>query len=270
MTDFFLTQTGLLTMNGATGILVSLGIEYAPDMSLATAYMLYNYVAVCILFFIAAMSGARSESRFLIILPIIGAILFWFGWIHAPDQVTFLAFLVITMLLGIFSYMNDVNHEKYGMSGPGSKLLNIVMFIIVFQAAVGVINGWSMFPAGNAQPTPNACQVGYTCDEFGNINLQESVGTVSNTGGLFQSAVSLVAALPLLAISILKLIVSIIASVIIFAPVLNATIEGIVPGISSNAIYVGFLALMQVGIWGLYLMTIYTWWYKPMPGEGTI
>lgn len=270
MTDFFLTQAGSLVMNGPTGILVSLGLEYAPGVALSTAYMLYNYVSVCILFFIAAMSGARSESRFLIILPILGGIMFWFGWIHAPDQSTFLAFLVITMLLGIFTYMNDVNHERYGVSGPGSKLLNIVMFLIIFQAAVGVINGWDMFPSGPSQPTPNACTVGYECDELGNIKLEESVGTIGETGGLFQSAISLVAALPMLVIAILKMMITVVASVVLFAPVLNATINGIIPGISANPIYVGFLVLMQVGIWGLYLMTIYTWLYKPMPGEGTI
>ena len=270
MTDYFLTQAGALAMNGPTGIMVSLGIEYIAGITLATVYMLYNYISVCIMFFIAAMSGARSESRFLIILPILGGILFWFGWIHSPDQTTFVTFLVLAGLLGVFSYMNDVNHEKYGIAGPGSKLLNIVFFIIVFQAAVGVIGGFNIFPAGNAQPSPNACTVGYQCDSYGNIALEESVGTVAETGGLFQSVVAILSTLPLLAIGILKMIITILSSVLLFAVVLNSTLNGIFPGIVASPVYVGFLALMQVGIWGIYLLTIFTWYYKPMPGEGTI
>jgi hypothetical protein len=269
----YLTAAGSLVMSGPTGIMVSLGIEYVVGMALTTAYMYYNYISVCLMFFIAAMAGARSESRFLIVLPIMGGIFLWFGWIQTgtPDtQLQFLMFLIIAALLGIFSYMNDVNHEKYGVAGPGSKLLNIVFFLILFQAAVGVISGFNLFDAGTAQPVSNVCTVGYQCDAYGNIMLSESVGTIGETGGLFQSAIGILTALPMLAIGILKMLITILISIVAFPLVLNASISSIYPGISSNMAYIGFLALMQVGIWAVYLMTIFAWYYKPTPGEGTL
>jgi len=273
MTEY-LTAAGSLLMNGPTGILVSLGFEYMADMTLTQAYMYYNYVWVAITFFIAAMAGARSESRFLIVLPIMAAIFYMFGWVHTVNNTTFIVFLIITFLLGVFSYMNDVNHEKYGVAGPGSKLLAIVFIIVFFQAAVGVINGFNagnlLFPAGNAQATPNVCNVGYQCDAFGNIDLTQSVATVGDTGGLFQSAVSLLNNLPMLALGILRMVVTILASVLLFSVVLNASISAIVPGVTSNAIYLVFLGLMQVGIWALYLYTIFQWYYKPTIGEGSL
>lgn len=267
----FATAAGSVIMSGPTGIMVPLGIENIPNITLAEVYMLYNYIAVCLMVLIAAFSGARSESRFLIVLPIVGGILFWFGWIHAASQTTFMAFLVLAGLLGVFSYMNDVNHEKHGIGGPGSKLLNIVFFIIIFQAAVGCVNSFDLFGADTAaQPRPNACEVGYTCDTYGNIQLTESIGDLQSSGGLFESILSLVSALPLLALMFLKLMVNIITSITLFSVVLNASLSAVFPGIASNGIYVAFLALMQVGIWGLYAMTLFTWYYKPMPGEGTI
>lgn len=269
MTEY-LTAAGSLVMAGPTGIMVSLGIETIAGMTLAAAYMYYNYISAAIMFLIAATAGARSESRMIILLSIIGGICFWFGWIHVTNQGAFLAFLIICGLLGVFSYMNDVNHEKYGIGGPGSKLLNIVFFIILFQVAVGMVNNFALFPAGNPQPTPDACQAGYQCDSYGNIQLSASVADVKSSGGLFESAVSLLNTLPQLAVGILQMFVTVCTSILLFSVVLNASIEPIVPGISTNVAYVAFLGLMQVGIWAIYLYTIFQWYFKPPVNEGSI
>lgn len=271
---YYVEVAASLLMNGPTGILVSLGIENIPGVSLAVAYMYYNYIAVCLTFFIAAMAGPRSESRFCILVPIIAGILFGFGWIHtanAASQIQFFALLVIMGIFGIMSYMNDVNHEKHGIGGPGSKLLNLVFFIIIFQVAVGTMNGFSLFePAGVSQASPNGCAVGYTCDQYGNIQLSESIANLNSSGGLFTDIISLVATLPLIAVALLKFVVTILTSVTLFSVVLNASIAGLYPGITSNTAYIAFLALVQVGIWAIYALTLFTYYYKPMPGEGTI
>lgn len=269
--SYYIESGASLIMNGPTGILVPLGIESVAGLSLAMVYMYYNYISLAIMFMIAAMAGSRSESRFIILLSILGGMLFAFGWIHAPDQTAFVAMLVIVGLLGVFSYMNDVNHEKHGVGGPGSKLLNIVFFLIIFQAAVGTINGFNLFNDGvGSQPTPNACTVGYQCDEFGNIKLSESIGNINASGGLLEGIASILSSLPTIAVTMLKFIVTLMASITMFSVVLNASLEGIFPGISANVAYVAFMALMQVAIWAIYALTIFTWYYKPTPGEGTL
>lgn len=268
--SYFVTAAGSVLMSGPTGIMVPLMIETVPGLTLAQIYMYYNYIAVCLMVFVAAMAGSRSESRYLIVVPILGGIFTWFGWVHAPDQAKWVVMLIIAGLLGIFSYINDVNHEKYGISGPGSKLLNLVFFIILFQVAVGCINGFDLFPAGNPQPTPNTCTVGYQCDAYGNINLESSVGSLNNSGGIMQDVLSIVSNLGTLAVTMLKFIVTILTSVALFSVVLNASLNGAFPGIAANTYYLLFLALVQVGIWAVYALTLFTWYYKPMPGEGTL
>lgn len=271
---YFVEVAGSVLMNGPTGFLVSLGIESIPGVPLAAAYMYYNYIAVCLTFFIAAMAGPRSESRFCILVPILAGIFFEFGWIHTANtatQLQFLVMLVIMAVFGVFSYMNDVNHEKHGIGGPGSKLLNIVFFIVLFQVALGTINGFDLFTqAGISQPSPNGCAVGYTCNQYGNIELTQSVGNLNASGGLLTDIISLVATLPLIAVAMLKFMINILTSVTLFSVVLNASIAGIYPNIVTSSSYIAFLALVQVGIWAVYALTLFTYYYKPMPGEGTI
>jgi len=270
MTDYFLNAAGSVMMNGPTGILISLGIEYVVGMTLAMAYMYYNYISVAIIFFIAAMAGARSESRFLIILPLLTAMFFSIGWIHTTNQMGFLVLLSIVFALGIFSYMNDVNHEKYGVGGPGAKIFNIVLYIIILQVALGFASGVSYLAVGDtiSQPIPNACTVGYKCDSFGNIQLSQSMDIVSDSGGLMGSVTSLLNTFGMLAISLLKFVVTMIGSVLLFSVIANSIANGLVPGIASNGIWIAFLAMMQVGIWIVYLLAIFTWYFKPQ--EGTV
>lgn len=277
--SFYLSATGSILMGGPTGIMVPLGIELIPNLSLAQIYMYYNYIAICIMVFIAAMAGAKSESRFLCIIPILGGIFTIFGWIHITDsagtidvigQFKWYALLVVCGILGVFSYMNDTHHEKYGIAGPGSKLLNLVAFIILFQAAVGCVNNANFWDSGSAVPTPNACTVGYSCDAYGNIQLTSSVSTLNNSGGLQMDAVSLVMQLGVLAIAILKFVVTVLTSVTLFSVVLDSSISGIFPGISASVYYIAIMGLIQVGIWFVYALTLFTYYYKPMPGEGTI
>jgi len=265
---YYVTAAGSVIMNGPTGIMVSLAIE--NFVSLQTAYMLYNYISLGIIFFLAAMSGSRSEARFAVVIPIFAGIFTWIGWLHAPNPVQTWAIMIITGLLGVAIYMNEANREKYGVGGPGSKLLNLVFFIILFQACIGLIQGFNLFPVGNSQPNPNSCTVGMSCDAYGNIQLSQSVTTIQSTGGLFQDVVSAVAALPAIAFSILKFIIQIVGAILLFSVVVNNTMNGIFPGIATNTSYLAFLVVMQIGIWAIYGITFFNWYYKPFPSEGAI
>jgi hypothetical protein len=265
---YYATAAGAVIMNGPTGIMIPLGIE--NFMPLATAYMLYNYIALGILFFIAAMAGARNEARFAVVIPIFAGIFTWVGWLHAPNPAQTWAVMIICGLLGVAMYMNEQNRERYGIGGPGSKLLNLVFFIILFEACIGLIQGFNLFPVGNTQPTPNSCTVGMSCDAYGNIQLSQSVTSIQSTGGLFQDVVSAVAALPAIAFSILKFIIQIVGAVLLFSVVVNSTMNGIFPGIAENGMYLAFLVVMQVVIWAIYGLTFFNWYYKPFPSEGAL
>jgi hypothetical protein len=87
---------------------------------------------------------------------------------------------------------------------------------------------------------------------------------------MLNDVLSLAYALPLIAMTLLIFILNVLASVTMFSVVLNASIAGVFPGITTNAAYLAALALMQVGIWAVYALTLFTWYFKPMSGEGTI
>ena len=279
MTSYFIEVSGNVLMSGPTGILVSLGIENIPSLSLATIYMYYNYIAIALLLFVAAMSGARNESRFLVFVPVVGGIFTAFGWVHVTSaagvldptgQLKWYTMLVICGILGVFSYMNDVNHEKYGIGGPGSKLLNIVVFIIVFQVAMTCISGFNLFESGTSVVAPYACTVGYSCDAYGNIDLTSSIGSANDIGGMNNPVITLLNELGLAAISILKFIGTLCMSVLFFSIILNSILVNTFPGVSGSIYYLAFLGLVQVGIWLIYVITLFVWYYKPMPGEGSL
>ncbi len=243
---YYVSAAGQVLMQGPTGIMIPLGIEQFLDLN--TALMLYNYLSLGLIFFVAAMSGNRSESRFCVIIPIIAGVLTWIGWLNAPDPMQAWAITIIAGLLGIAIYMNEMNHEKYGISGGGSKLLN-----------VGLVNGFDLFPIGQTQPTPNVCNVGYECDAYHNIDLTASTAQFTQSTGMLEDIVTTIAQLPVVIWQTLVFLVKIAGSVLLFSVVLNGTMNGIFPGIAANGYYLAFLAVMQVVIWAIYILGIQSW-----------
>ena len=260
-------------MNGPSPFLISLGIENFVDLT--TAYMLYNYVSIAILFFIAAAAGARSEARYCVVLPIFAGIFTWFGWLNAPDPTKAWAITIITGILGVAIYMNETNREKYGVGGPGSKIMNISFFIILLQICIGLVNGVNLFAIGPTATTPtNMCVVGNsswgaTCGANGYVDLTASVGSVSQSGGLLASAISVAALLPMIAISVLQLVVSVVIAIVAFPVVLNGMISSIPgwSGLVTNSYYLIFLAVLEVVCVINLMMTFFNWFYKPWGGD---
>lgn len=264
----------------STHIMVSLGLE--NFLPITTAYMFYNYIALGILFFIASMAGARNEARFCVFIPMLAGIFSLIGWLNAPNPATTWAIMIVTGLLGVMIYMNEVNHEKFGIAGPGSKLINIVLYIVLFQAALGMVNGLGLFSDMNTQVSPSACYVGdpatagqgyatgATCDAYGQIQLSESVTSVTQSGGLLSKIVAVVTALGSMALMILQFVVML-ALTIIGAPfVINSTMNSLFPGISSNAIYLAFMAVVAVVFWAADVIFLFNIISKPTPSEGSV
>jgi hypothetical protein len=269
-----ITVAGSLILK-VSGLSVSLGIE--QFVTPVDAAFLYNLLSVAIIMFIAAMSGPRSEAAFTIIVPIFAGMMEWFGWLTITDPVTRLpsasatnglVLLTVTMaVFGVFMYMNEQNKQNYGTLGPGSKLFNVAFFLLMFTAAITLTSGFSIFPAGNPQPIPGACAIGFTCDQYNNIDFNSNIGSISNSGGLLEGAASAVAALPAAIVSILILILKIIIGVIAFPLVLNEIVGGLYPGIQSNAAYAAFLIFMELGILLIYAQGFFELIYKPSGGS---
>jgi hypothetical protein len=267
---YYAAAAASVIMGGPTGILVSLGIEtFITDIN--TVYVLYNYLAVGLLLFIASMSGSRGEAKYCIIVPIFAGIFILFGWLRGPDPIQTWAMTIICGLLGVMIYMNETNHERYGTAGPGSKLINIVFYIILFQACIGLVNGFNLFPIGPTQATPNMCNInGMPCNSLHNIDITQSVNSMTGTGGLLDDVAALITVLGQMAVATFRLLINIAASILLFAVVINATVNGIFPGIISNPMYMGFLVVLQIANWAMLGLFLFNLSNKPMPQEGSI
>ena len=254
---YYVEAAGQVMMHGPTGIMVPLGIENYFDLT--TSLMFYNYIALGIIFFIAAMSGSRSESRFCILIPVFSGLMTWIGWLNSPDPAQTWAVTIIAGILGIMIYMNDMNHEKYGIAGPGSKLLNVAIYLILFQAAIGLIAGFGIFPGGSIVPKTDICNVGFECNQYRNIDLEASVAQINDSSGVLDDIISTVAQLPIVVWQALVFLVKIAGSVLLFSVTLTGLMDGLVPGIADNTLYLIFVAFMQIAIWAIYMLAVVNW-----------
>ena len=254
---YYVEAAGQVMMHGPTGIMVPLGIENYFDLT--TSLMFYNYIALGIIFFIAAMSGSRSESRFCILIPVFSGLMTWIGWLNSPDPAQTWAVTIIAGILGIMIYMNDMNHEKYGIGGPGSKLLNVAIYLILFQASIGLIAGFGIFPGGSNIPSIDICNVGFECNQYRNIDLEASVAQINDSSGILDDIVSTVAQLPVVIWQSLVFLAKIAVSITFFSITLSGVMNTLYPGIVDNSTYLLFIAFLQLSIWAIYVLAIINW-----------
>jgi hypothetical protein len=267
----YLTAAGSVLMGGPSPFVVSLGIE--NFVSLPTAYMLYNYIAIGFLLLLTAAVGPRGEARFCVTLPIFAGVFAWFGWLHAPNPAQTYAVIIISGILGIAIYMNEVNREKYGVKGPGNKLLNIVYFLVLFQVATGVVTGMNLFDIGTTGPqATNMCVVGNNtwgaqCNSAGNVQIRESVASVSDSGGLLGDIMAMGSLLLSIGLALLKMLVTIALSIVAFPVILNGVIAPIFPGITANTIYLVFLGALEAVCLINFTLLMFVWFFKPNTAE---
>ena len=259
----YTTMANSIMFKTPLGLLLPLGIEnWVPA---ADAVMYYNYIAISLIFFIAAGAGSSNESRFTVFVPIFAALMVFIGWLQAPDPTNYWGMIIGCILLGALMYLNDMNHEKYGLPGPGSKLLTVVFMIIVFEASVTLMStqGLNLFPElgnGGLQQQSLTCNgYGYQCDANGNMMLAASVSSVSNVGGANIDLASIGSWLLQAGIGAFVFLIKIVAAVLLFSVVLYAAY----PALAASSQAVLFLVVMQVVIWAIYSVAIFNWLFKP-------
>jgi len=248
------------------GLLIDLHIQ--DFFPVDQAIMYYNYIGIFIILMWAAFAGQTNESRYTFTTPFIAALLVFIGWLRAPDAVSYWGTIVLCLLLGAFMYINDMNHEKSGLPGPGEKLLTVAFMIMCFTASMGFVLSSQIIPSavpiGASQNV--MCNKAYQCDAAGNVALDVSVNTVSSSGGLGQNVISAVAALPAIFVSLLMMAITIVASVLFFGVVLMAAY----PALAQSPQAVAFLLVMNVVIWAIYFVAIAKWFTGRTGGEMNI
>ena len=252
------------TFMGPAGVLVSLGVETIVTNPILVQ-QIYNYCALIPLF-ILAISASQRDARFVgILIPIWGGISMFFGWLQAPDvsgpgsgTATSFALLVVLTMLGIMMYMQETVHERFGIAGPGNKVIKIFVFMIILQCGVVFLNSSAIFP-------PTTQPITVTDQQYTNIKLSDEVAHVSGSGGIFAGIVDIVSLGAQIAYSSLLLLLKLLTAIGFFAYVLAQVFPWIV---QAGTIGLAFLVVLQFAIWTMYLIFIFTLFYKPGPDPG--
>jgi hypothetical protein len=260
-----------MIMQGPNGIMVPLGFESYMDIT--TARMYYDYIATILLVLIAATTGSRGEPAYCILIPIFAGVFTLFGWFSFAHNINAIASMIVAGILGIMIYMNETNHEMNGIAGPGSKLLNVVFFLILFQVMLGLLPGMGVF-SSSATATPSYgqeyCPPSATCGSYSNVDVSTSMNTHANTGGFLSGAISVAVGAVTAFIGMLGFLVAMIINVVLSATVIGSLVDGIWPGVSSTPQFLAFMGLLSVIFWACDLIFIENVYLKLFPSEGSI
>lgn len=248
------------------GLLIDLHLQdFVP---IDQAIMYYNYIGIFFVVLWATFASQSNESRYTFTTPFMAALMVWVGWLHANDTAQYWGMIIALILLGALIYINDMNHEKYGLPGPGDKVITMAVMILCFSAGYGYFLSnygiWneSGMQAGASQNS--MCNVAYTCDSSGQIALEASVTQISSTGGLNLDIVSVGSILLTMMISAFKTFIIMIGSVVLFSGVILAAY----PALLDSPQAIAFLVVMQLVVWAVYAMAFFRYTYKPTGSGG--
>lgn len=250
------TAGSTVTMKGPFDILVSLHIE--DFLPIAQARLYYNWISVFIIVLIGAFASSRTTRFFGILIPVVAALLVYFGWFTYNDPANparLMGVIIIGIVLAAAIYMKGSLHERFGIAGPGSMMFNVVFFIIIMQATVGFVNSTDLWGGINAAPTGS--------DQYTNIDLQSEVTTISNTGGALNDLTQMTMILADMALGVLRMFIAMGMALVMFSVVLGV----IYPWMVASPMGVSLLVILQLGIYIIYYMAFMRFVYKPV-GEG--
>jgi hypothetical protein len=262
MTSYVVVANSILGTN-ANGLLIDLHLH--DFMSTTDAILYYNYIALLAIMIWAGFASAGNEGRYLFSTPFLASFLIWIGWLRAPTPSAYWGSILCCLFLGAVMYINDLNHEKHGIAGPGSKLIGIAVFIICFSACFGFVQSSNLVPlvmnSGNSQNT--MCGTAYTCDEGGNIVLGASVSAVTKSG---TSLFGTLTWLGEMALYTLLTIGTVIGSVLFFSVIFFAAY----PVFLDSPQVIALMGVINVAMWILYALAYFQWTAKPMAGTGDL
>jgi hypothetical protein len=158
----------------------------------------------------------------------------WFGWLPGTLMVAILPFC---LFLGVIYYMKGSLMENYGTGGSGSMLMNIVVFLIIFQLMIGFTSELGVFNHSSIVTPKN---------QYSNIDLTDLQQNVSQIGGI-NDPLQTAGAITSGGYAALRVMMSMLGAVFVCGLFLSEMFP---------QIPIGFIAILQAGIYVLYAIFI--------------
>jgi hypothetical protein len=257
------------TMTGSLGLLIDLGIQNVPDVTTTQAKFYYNIISLALIMWLAWVADEPSSAQFCVIGVGISAFTAWVGWFTTPNPIGQWGLIIMCAVLAVILYMTEKKRFLYGINGAGDPLINILVFILLMQSTIGLINGAGIFEAGATVATPSECANGSVtyenCAINGNLMLS-NIQTTSGTNNIIGQTFNYITTVVTMGWNLLILIVQLLVSVAFFSVVLYQTY----PWIAASPEAILLVGLLQVGIWFIYMLALFRYVWKPMPADGRI
>jgi hypothetical protein len=259
-----------IMFNGIGNRLVDLGLDSVVGVEQANFY--YNIISFALVFCIAAYADFQSSAMFSVLATMMAAICAWFGWFTCSNALGPWGIVTMCGVLSVAMYMTEQNRMIYGAgTGGGDKVVGIVMFILLLQASVTMINGVNVFGTEIGATTDNSyCSAtggNYTnCQMDGALQLQgisTNTGTESITGTNNFNYLSS-------AVTIGWQMLGLIAQLLIGIAAFSVVLAGAFPTIINNPGGMAVIGVLQVGIWVIYAFAIFRYVWKTMPGDAKL
>ncbi len=257
------------TMTGSLGLLIDLGIQNVPGVTTTQAKFYYNIISLALIMWLAWVADEPSSAQFCVIGVGISAFTAWVGWFTTPNPIGQWGLIIMCAVLAVILYMTEKKRFLYGINGAGDPLINILVFILLMQSTIGLINGAGIFETGATVATPSECANGSVtyenCAINGNLMLS-NIQTTSGTNNIIGQTFNYITTVVTMGWNLLILIVQLLVSVAFFSVVLYQTY----PWIAASPEAILLVGLLQVGIWFIYMLALFRYVWKPMPADGRI
>ena len=255
---------------GAGGYAIDLGIQNIPGVTATQAAFYYNIISIALVMWLAWVADEPSSAQFSIIAVMMAGFCAWAKWFTTPNPGGEWGLIIMCIVLSVILYMTEKKRIQFGINGAGDPLINILVFILLMQSSIGLINGTGIFTQpGTTVATPSECASGSVtyenCAINGNLmltNIKTTSGTENILGQFFNPLSTIVT----MGWNLLVLVVQLLVSVACFSAVLLQTY----PWIAYSPQALLLVGVLQVGIWLIYMFALYRYVFKPMPGDGRL
>jgi hypothetical protein len=261
------------TAGGALNLLVSLGIENIPGVSVTYALFIYRFISFGLIMLLAMSADRRTQEIFSILIVAMSALFAYIGWwtVLLPNGNINPAgpwsMVILCAVIAGISYMTSQKQINFGISGAGDPVVNLFMFFIIFNSCLGMLSSTALASATGVAAAPVVC----TSNNYANCQVNgatqlASIGTQTSAGGFFNDLGNYATMFTTAAVNTILLVLSIAVSLVFVAGTITITY----PWILKSPPALVLLGIFQVVIYVLYYMMLLRWTAKTMPGEARL
>ena len=262
------------TAGGVLNLLVSLGIENIPGVSVTYALFIYRFISFGLIMLLAMSADRRTQEIFSILIVALAALFAYFGWwtVLLPNGNINPAgpwsMVILCAIVAVISYMTSQKQTNFGISGAGDPVVNLFMFFIIFNSCLGMLSSTAIF--ANVPGIANAPSV-CTSNNYANCQVNgatqlSSIGTQTSSGGFWSNLSDYATMFTTAAVNAILLILSIAISLVFVAGTITITY----PWILQSPPAMVLLGVFQIVIYVLYYLMFMRWTAKTMPGEARL